>query len=53
MISTLLLFLDTFFVEIFITISLKHANSLKIVNFLFDMDTRWPFDMLRLDYSMG
>ena len=34
-------------------VSLKQASILKIVNFLFDMDTSWPRDMLSLDCSRG
>ena len=43
-----------FFVQrCFMTISLKDANRLKIVNSLFDMDTSWRSDMLSLDCSRG
>ena len=55
MISTLLLVLDNFSLvqRCFMTVSLKHPNSLKILIFLFDMDTSWPCDMLSLYCSGG
>ena len=55
MISTLSLVLDNFSLmqRCFMTVSLKQANNLKIVNFLFDMDISWPCDMLSLDCCRG